>query len=185
MPIRRCSGLSTKSSPPSDHHAWPPRLSRFSWSRTSTRLPARASSWVATRPARPAPTTIASGVKSVPVRCWRWSSGLLLGVVADDHLGEQAQGPLDGAAGCGRRVGVEGGEGEAVEHVDDDAQDGGEVVGGEPVAPELGGGGEHLRAAATRGPGAARRGGRRRRGPRRAARARSGWRGRARPYAGG
>ena len=26
MPIRRCSGLSTNSSPPRDHQAWPPRL---------------------------------------------------------------------------------------------------------------------------------------------------------------
>src|SRR4051812_3599650 len=61
MPARRCSGLSTKNSPPSDQNAWAPRLLRFSWSRTSTRRPAFASSWAATSPARPAPTTMTSG----------------------------------------------------------------------------------------------------------------------------
>ena len=40
IPSRRCSGESTRKSPPSDQNACPPRLARFSWSSTSTRLPA-------------------------------------------------------------------------------------------------------------------------------------------------
>src|SRR5215212_7832627 len=58
--MRRCSGLSTSISPPSDQNAWPPRLPSGSWSSRITRRPASASSAVATRPASPAPTTMAS-----------------------------------------------------------------------------------------------------------------------------
>src|SRR4051794_30797119 len=58
--MRRCSGLSTSISPPSDQNAWPPKLASGSWSRTITRRPASASSAVATRPASPAPTTMTS-----------------------------------------------------------------------------------------------------------------------------
>src|SRR5215210_2501244 len=58
--MRRCSGLSTSISPPSDQNAWPPRLPSGSWSSRSTRRPASASSAVATRPASPAPTTMTS-----------------------------------------------------------------------------------------------------------------------------
>src|SRR4051794_39217029 len=86
IPARRCSGLSTKNSPPSDQNAWAPRLLRFSWSSTSTRLPAFASSWAATRPERPAPTTMTSG-SSTPVR---------LGVGVDDREEELAAGLADG-----------------------------------------------------------------------------------------
>ena len=58
MRMRRCSGLSTNISPPSDHHAWPPRHASGSWSSRITRRPASASSAVATSPASPPPTTI-------------------------------------------------------------------------------------------------------------------------------
>src|SRR4051794_40382962 len=58
--MRRCSGLSTSISPPSDQNAWPPRLPSGSWSSRRTRRPASASSAVATRPASPAPTTMTS-----------------------------------------------------------------------------------------------------------------------------
>ena len=60
MPIRRCSGVPTRNRPPNDQKAWPPRFDSGSWSSSSTRRPARASSAVATSPASPAPTTIAS-----------------------------------------------------------------------------------------------------------------------------
>ena len=60
MPIRRCSGLPTRNRPPNDQKAWPPRFDSGSWSSSSTRRPARASSAVAVSPASPAPTTIAS-----------------------------------------------------------------------------------------------------------------------------
>ena len=60
MPIRRCSGLATRNRPPNDQKAWPPRFDSGSWSSSSTRRPARASSAVAVSPASPAPTTIAS-----------------------------------------------------------------------------------------------------------------------------
>src|SRR5689334_6580522 len=60
MPIRRCSGLQTRNRPPNDQKAWPPRFVSGSWSSSSTRRPARASSAVAVSPASPAPTTIAS-----------------------------------------------------------------------------------------------------------------------------
>src|SRR5215207_982317 len=60
MPVRRCSGESTRNSPPKAQCAWPPSDASGSWSRTTTRRPASASSAVATSPARPAPTTIAS-----------------------------------------------------------------------------------------------------------------------------
>jgi hypothetical protein len=60
MPIRRCSGLATRNRPPNDQKAWPPRFDSGSWSSSSTRRPARASSAVAASPASPAPTTIAS-----------------------------------------------------------------------------------------------------------------------------
>src|SRR3954447_16793486 len=55
--MRRCSGLSTNMSPPSDQNAWPPKLASGSWSSRITRRPASASSAVATSPASPAPTT--------------------------------------------------------------------------------------------------------------------------------
>src|SRR3954468_3243411 len=57
---RRCSGESTRNSPPKDHQACPPREPSGSWSSRITRLPASASSAVATSPARPAPTTTTS-----------------------------------------------------------------------------------------------------------------------------
>src|SRR5262245_46498288 len=60
MRRRRCSGLSTSISPPSDQNACPPRLFGPSWSSRRTRLPARVSSAAAVRPASPAPTTTAS-----------------------------------------------------------------------------------------------------------------------------
>ena len=66
MPIRRCSGLSTRNSPPKLHHAWPPRLASDSWSRSTTERPASASSHVATSPARPAPTTTTSASMGRP-----------------------------------------------------------------------------------------------------------------------
>src|SRR5215210_2948972 len=58
--MRRCSGLSTSISPPSDQNAWPPRFVSGSWSSRITRRPASASSAIATRPASPAPTTMTS-----------------------------------------------------------------------------------------------------------------------------
>src|SRR6266545_3074872 len=66
MPSRRCSGVSTMNSPPSDQNACPPRLCSGSWSSSITLRPASASSAVATRPARPAPTTMTSA--SMPLR---------------------------------------------------------------------------------------------------------------------
>src|SRR6476469_2664482 len=60
MPIRRCSGLSTRKRPPKLQKAWPPRDCSPSWSTSTTRLPRSASSAVATSPARPAPTTTTS-----------------------------------------------------------------------------------------------------------------------------
>src|SRR3954447_1802908 len=60
MRSRRCSGLSTSISPPSDQNAWPPSEASGSWSRRMTLRPASASSAVATRPASPAPMTMAS-----------------------------------------------------------------------------------------------------------------------------
>src|SRR5208283_5221481 len=57
---RRCSGLSTKNSPPNDQKACPPTLALFSWSRISTRRPCPTNSHAATKPDRPAPTMIAS-----------------------------------------------------------------------------------------------------------------------------
>ena len=60
MPSRRCSGVSTKNSPPSDQNACPPRLCSPSWSSTDTRRPASAASAAATSPARPEPTTMTS-----------------------------------------------------------------------------------------------------------------------------
>ena len=65
MRRRRCSGLSTSISPPSDQNAWPPSDASGSWSTTMTLRPASASSAAATSPASPAPTTIASAV-SIP-----------------------------------------------------------------------------------------------------------------------
>src|SRR3954470_19431349 len=62
---RRCSGESTRNSPPKDHHACPPRDASGSWSTRITRLPASASSAVATRPASPAPTTTTSALLCV------------------------------------------------------------------------------------------------------------------------
>ena len=60
MPIRRCSGESTRNRPPNDQCAWPPSDASGSWSSRSTRRPESASSAVATRPASPPPTTITS-----------------------------------------------------------------------------------------------------------------------------
>src|SRR5215207_3570417 len=60
MPSLRCSGLLTKKRPPKDQNACPPRLAAFSWSTIRTRRPWSASSQAATRPARPAPTTMTS-----------------------------------------------------------------------------------------------------------------------------
>src|SRR4051812_37465811 len=60
MPIRRCSGLSTRNSPPRLQKAWPPRLCSPSWSSSSTLRPASATSAAATSPASPAPTTMTS-----------------------------------------------------------------------------------------------------------------------------
>src|SRR5689334_16342700 len=60
MRSRRCSGLSTRNSPPNDQNAWPPSDASGSWSTSSTRRPASASSAVATRPANPPPTTMTS-----------------------------------------------------------------------------------------------------------------------------
>ena len=57
---RRCSGLSTMKSPPSDQNACPPSDASGSCSTRITRRPASASSAVATRPASPPPTTITS-----------------------------------------------------------------------------------------------------------------------------
>src|SRR3954467_6356214 len=57
---RRCSGESMRNRPPKLHQAWPPRDASGSCSRRMTRLPASASSAVATRPASPAPTTTTS-----------------------------------------------------------------------------------------------------------------------------
>ena len=67
-PIRRCSGLSTRNRPPNDQNACPPRLAAFSWSTSATFLPRLVSSWVATSPARPAPTTITSASISQSLR---------------------------------------------------------------------------------------------------------------------
>ena len=69
MPIRRCSGLSTRNNPPSDQNAWPPMLCSGSWSSSNTFLPASASSAVATRPASPAPTTMTSASMSLILTC--------------------------------------------------------------------------------------------------------------------
>ena len=60
-PRRRCSGESTRNSPPNDQNACPPRLAaRLRRRAAMTRRPAATSSAVATRPARPAPTTTTS-----------------------------------------------------------------------------------------------------------------------------
>ena len=59
MPIRRCSGLSTRNSPPSDQNAWPPRTARAP-GRARAR-PARVGHFAAAaRPASPAPITTTS-----------------------------------------------------------------------------------------------------------------------------
>src|SRR5690606_36623296 len=88
IPMRRCSGESTRKSPPKDHQAWPPRLCSPSWSTRTTRLPAWTSSAVATSPARPAPTTTTSA--SMPRLCQRLGTdlGLLVPLLHDLALGE-------------------------------------------------------------------------------------------------
>src|SRR4051794_28590928 len=58
--LSRCSGESTRNSPPKDQKAWPPREASGSWSTRITRRPASASSAVATSPASPPPTTMTS-----------------------------------------------------------------------------------------------------------------------------
>src|SRR4051794_4574738 len=113
MPIRRCSGESTRKSPPNDQKAWPPRLASLSWSTRTTRRPASASSAVAARPARPAPTTIASA-----------SNGLLRGALDPERRGEGREGllrehepPEQGEhvfAGLDREVALDGERGEPV-----------------------------------------------------------------------
>ena len=69
MPIRRCSGESTRNSPPNDHQACPPRSASPSWSSSSTRRPASAASAAATSPARPAPTTTTSASMPATLGC--------------------------------------------------------------------------------------------------------------------
>src|SRR5580692_773907 len=69
IPMRRCSGLSTKNSPPNDQNAWPPSEASGSWSSSSTLRPASHSSAVATSPARPAPTTITSALLWLLIGC--------------------------------------------------------------------------------------------------------------------
>src|SRR3954468_18424424 len=64
MRIRRCSGLSTRNRPPKDQNACPPSEASGSWSTRMTRRPASASLAVATRPARPPPTTMTSATAS-------------------------------------------------------------------------------------------------------------------------
>src|SRR5690625_3246829 len=58
--MRRCSGQSTRNSPPKDQKPCPPRPPSGCWSTSTTRRPAAASSAVATSPASPAPTTMTS-----------------------------------------------------------------------------------------------------------------------------
>ena len=84
IPIRRCSGLSTRKSPPRLQNAWPPRLCSPSWSSSSTVRPASATSAAATSPARPAPTTITSA-----------STGGSLGVVLVVLVGQPHRRPAD------------------------------------------------------------------------------------------
>ena len=52
IPIRRCSGESTRNSPPNDQKAWPPRFVSGSWSTRITRVRRRRAR--RSRPARPA-----------------------------------------------------------------------------------------------------------------------------------
>ena len=59
-PIRRCSGVSTRNSPPRLQKAWPPSDCSGSWSSSTTRRPASATSAAAASPARPWPTTMTS-----------------------------------------------------------------------------------------------------------------------------
>ena len=91
MPIRRCSGLSTKNSPPRLQKAWPPSDCSGSCSSSSTRLPASATSAAAARPARPAPTTITSLVSTAVILPRR------LGAVVSQVTGES---PQQSAARC-------------------------------------------------------------------------------------
>src|SRR5215211_2589233 len=104
--MRRCSGLSTNITPPSDQNAWPPRLASGSWSSRITRRPASASSAVATRPASPAPTTITSasihpfGAQDLGERGPADLELALVGLPrADDPLDLEA-GAADGAGGA-------------------------------------------------------------------------------------
>src|SRR4051812_24360647 len=60
MRIRRCSGVSTRNSPPNDQKACPPSDASGSWSTRISRRPASTISHAATRPARPPPTTMTS-----------------------------------------------------------------------------------------------------------------------------
>src|SRR4051812_14429728 len=133
--MRRCSGLSTNMSPPSDQNAWPPRLASGSWSSRITRRPASASSAVATRPASPAPTTMTSASIRGRGRCFLHTQDLrergaadlelaLVGLARADHAldleARAADGPrrtrlavalapredLDGRRGRGERDGA-------------------------------------------------------------------------------
>src|SRR3954447_10945919 len=63
-PSRRCSGELTKNSPPKDQNACPPRSAGPCWSTNATVLPAATSSFAATSPAMPAPTTSTSASMS-------------------------------------------------------------------------------------------------------------------------
>jgi hypothetical protein len=56
--IRRCSGVSTRNSPPNDHGAYPPSDDCGSWLTMITRRPASDSSAAAVGPASLAPTMI-------------------------------------------------------------------------------------------------------------------------------
>src|SRR5688572_30653644 len=118
--MRRCSGLSTNISPPSDQNACPPKLASGSWSSRITRRPASASSAVATRPASPAPTTMTSAF----IRCGsllfhaqdlrqRRAADLELALVRlarADHALDLEAGPADRPRGAGLAVALAPGE---------------------------------------------------------------------------
>ncbi len=113
MPMRRCSGESTKNSPPKDHHACPPRFDRGSWSTMMTRLPAAMASLAATRPARPHPITRTSAVwvaaagMSTPLSVALLSGGVGRGsvrLVAARRLG--GDGKMRARGFRGRRAGT-------------------------------------------------------------------------------
>src|SRR3954471_8851400 len=113
--MRRCSGLSTNISPPSDQNACPPKLASGSWSSRITRRPASASSAVATRPASPAPTTTASASIRLDAQdlSERGAADLELVLVrlARPHEALDLEaGPANGARGPGLGVALAPGE---------------------------------------------------------------------------